>query len=460
MILENKDFEVEVNRVRNAVNDKIDRLREVNLDWAYWDDTYEFVDNKNEEYIRSNIAPSTFYDLKMEYLLIFDDNNNIILNYEYDKSNNSIKLGSWKIANIVKDIKNDTGLIIIDGQAIAISTNEITDTNKIRKPKGLIVFGYKFDQRVINNIESQLELDIEFENDTNVKYVNGINIERKDIHSIATFQIPYFNMDKMMTIKVKMLNNISLLGRKTVRHFILFVSLTLITLVILLYLSLNKVIIKRLNKLSEDTYKVINNQDISKRLNIDGKDEITDLKDDINIMLDKIEVMNNEITRHASYDVLTEVYNRRVGLEILREQMIIAKEKNTSLTIAFIDVNNLKIVNDSNNHQMGDQLLIDVVNILKESIRNTDEICRLGGDEFLLILPKTNYDEAEIIFKRIEKLIMGFNEERIRPYDIEISKGIIEFDKKMSIDEFIDLADEYMYIEKKAKKEAATTRDN
>jgi len=158
-------------------------------------------------------------------------------------------------------------------------------------------------------------------------------------------------------------------------------------------------------------------------------------------------------------DYLEELYRLSITNNEIRIKDI-AKEKNTSLTIAFIDVNNLKIVNDSNNHQMGDQLLIDVVNILKESIRNTDEICRLGGDEFLLILPKTNYDEAEIIFKRIEKLIMGFNEERIRPYDIEISKGIIEFDKKMSIDEFIDLADEYMYIEKKAKKEAATTRDN
>lgn len=84
-------------------------------------------------------------------------------------------------------------------------------------------------------------------------------------------------------------------------------------------------------------------------------------------------------------DPLTGLANRR-GLEVLGEEVLaIATESNSAVSVAFIDVDGLKIVNDSHGHEMGDELLLAVARGLRETCRNTDVIARWGGDEFIVL---------------------------------------------------------------------------
>ncbi len=159
--------------------------------------------------------------------------------------------------------------------------------------------------------------------------------------------------------------------------------------------------------------------------------------------------LEEKIINFATIDSLTNTYNRRMCFEFLEQQMKFATRNKTPLTICFIDVNNLKIINDKLGHKYGDDLIITVSNILKQSKRDSDLLCRLGGDEFLMILPNSNLSNCEFLWERILNNIDDYNKKSSKIYNISLSHGFAEYNKEeITVDEFISLADKEMYKEK------------
>ena len=119
-----------------------------------------------------------------------------------------------------------------------------------------------------------------------------------------------------------------------------------------------------------------------------------------------------------------------------------------------IDINDLKEVNDKYGHRYGDALIIDVVQSIYSNIRENDYVVRLGGDEFLIVFNGISSDVAEKIWQRIVQHFNHINVDGSRPYIINVSHGVVEFDHNSSttIDEVINEADNKMYNEKKMMK--------
>ena len=143
------------------------------------------------------------------------------------------------------------------------------------------------------------------------------------------------------------------------------------------------------------------------------------------------------------HDQLTGLYNRHFFEKRLNE---IDKEENLPLTMAMVDVNGLKLTNDAFGHEAGDLLLKSVANVLIKECRFNDIISRVGGDEFVIIFPKTNRLDAEIIIKRIYNAVSKENLENVV---VSVSVGI---DTKSSINQNIKevyaKAEDYMYRNK------------
>lgn len=163
----------------------------------------------------------------------------------------------------------------------------------------------------------------------------------------------------------------------------------------------------------------------------------------------------DELERLASIDMMTGVLNRRAGLQLLEKTLHLAKRHNYKVSICYIDVNNLKPVNDTYGHKEGDEMIRTVCSILKDSMRISDTICRMGGDEFLVILPKCPLPKALGQWKRFERILKDRNEEKSRPYSLSVSQGFAEYDPVETvpaIHEFVTIADGEMYRRKKEMK--------
>lgn len=118
------------------------------------------------------------------------------------------------------------------------------------------------------------------------------------------------------------------------------------------------------------------------------------------------------------HDVLTKIYNRRYYEEKLKS--LNTRDKHP-LSLILCDVNGLKLINDTFGHQKGDELLIKTAEILKDNIRETDFVSRIGGDEFVVILPNTNNNEAIDILNNIELVI---NKTMIENINISVAFGL------------------------------------
>ena len=163
--------------------------------------------------------------------------------------------------------------------------------------------------------------------------------------------------------------------------------------------------------------------------------------------------LEEELKKLARFDNLTGSCNRGYGLALLDRQLKLAKRNKTKILLAYLDVDNFKDINDSFGHEEGDKVLKEVVKLFKSTLREIDIICRMGGDEFLLILPDSSLRDIPLIKERLNKNLERLNQILDKPYKIKFSIGFSCYDpdNPQSIDELIKIADKKMYKEKNSK---------
>lgn len=177
---------------------------------------------------------------------------------------------------------------------------------------------------------------------------------------------------------------------------------------------------------------------------------INQLKDYANrlyILNNELKEKKIEIERLAYYDKLTNVANRTLFYSLAENLLANAKRNNTILGLMFIDVDRFKSINDTYGHKVGDQVLIDVANLLSGCTRKNDVVARFGGDEFLILLPDLkDYSNYKIIARRITNTKSKIIIENGVEINIALSIGVSFYPQDGStIDELITKADKAMY---------------
>lgn len=169
--------------------------------------------------------------------------------------------------------------------------------------------------------------------------------------------------------------------------------------------------------------------------------------------------MEAELRYYATTDEMTGVVNRRTGLLMLEQQMALAKREGKPLCICFADLNNLKQINDQWGHDRGDAVIQALCRILKEQVRASDVICRLGGDEFLVILPGCTLPRAGQFWERVRSAICDYNRQAARGEQLSVSRGFAACTpgRPVSLDVLIRRADNAMYRDKERVKARGLT---
>ncbi|MDO9047070.1 MAG: diguanylate cyclase [Methylobacter sp.] len=163
---------------------------------------------------------------------------------------------------------------------------------------------------------------------------------------------------------------------------------------------------------------------------------------------------NRRLKSMANTDVLTGLPNRRYALNRLEQEAATALRSNQPLSVLMMDLDHFKSVNDTLGHDVGDQVLVHVANLMRETVRTSDIVCRLGGEEFLIITPNTDGATALLLAERIRNSIEQNQPEGIvLRYPVTVSIGVAgSMGAKPSWKELMKRSDDALYLVKQGNR--------
>jgi diguanylate cyclase (GGDEF)-like protein len=158
-------------------------------------------------------------------------------------------------------------------------------------------------------------------------------------------------------------------------------------------------------------------------------------------------------TKLARTDFLTGVGNARAFFDLAEMELSRSRRYRHPLTVAYLDLDNFKAVNDTQGHGEGDKVLMTVANTIRRTLRGSDFPARLGGDEFAILLPETDYAQSQVIAQRLRTQLLDAS--KANNWPVTFSMGVLTCSEPpTSIKVLIDEADALMYKVKQAGKNA------
>jgi len=170
--------------------------------------------------------------------------------------------------------------------------------------------------------------------------------------------------------------------------------------------------------------------------------------------------LQEELRQLATVDELTGLANRRGFFALGEHELLVAARTRAAVALLFVDVDGLKRVNDELGHSMGDQLLKETADVIRETVRTSDLAGRLGGDEFCVLLMGDPQLDPQRALDRMRATTADHNERRGRAFRLSLSIGLssIPAGRSVTLEELIDAADEGMYEDKRGKRDPQPVR--
>jgi len=166
-------------------------------------------------------------------------------------------------------------------------------------------------------------------------------------------------------------------------------------------------------------------------------------------LIKALEKTNKDLDLLASIDPMTKLYNRRYFSKVSTHVFTFSQRYKKNLSLIMFDIDNFKNINDTYGHHVGDEVIISLSNVLMKFTRKSDVIARIGGEEFLILLPETSQEEALILSEKIRIKI-----EQLKPYIdnhieviVTVSLGVstVRIESDSSIEDAISRSDTALY---------------
>ncbi len=167
-------------------------------------------------------------------------------------------------------------------------------------------------------------------------------------------------------------------------------------------------------------------------------------------LIENHQKMSEEIKRLSEEDYLTKLYNRRKIHEVIDNEISRSKRYNSTFAVILLDIDNFKNTNDSFGHNTGDKVLVEISDIIRRTIRESDISSRWGGEEFLVFCPQTTSEGA---FSLAEKLRINIEQNEFEDVGYKTASfGVARIEHGDSVQSLIHRADEALYSAKNSGK--------
>lgn len=452
--VENQMIARNIDRTTSALDQIIDKLNATVADWAMWDDTYQFVVDKNKSYIDSNMVVSTFQNTGMDMMLFYNEQGRLIYSGGVNADSTKIIQIPKQILSAISKQKKVTeqrrttssiqGLINTQQGIYLISAHAITDSKGDGPVRGTLVGAKHFTSKVESDIKSVVKADTEFYTLSEVAqnkelekiYLETLNTGSNTIDKLQDTLIGYkiiYNIDNKPAalLQLKLPRTVYKIGKETITYSNIIALIYSIGITALLWFMLQHLIVKRIERLNRNITKIGTNDQYFLKLINNVSDEVSSVA---------------ELYRQATHDPLTGLANRHLLVTVFNHCAEHLSAIDHKIVILFIDADNFKRINDTLGHDVGNDVLIETAKRINASLRENDIAARIGGDEFVVMLTNVRTDEiisiADKIFKSISKPISSNGHNVFATFSMGVSTFPDDSDK---IDELIKQADMSMY---------------
>ena len=468
-------------RVAKAIDRGSAQLTGLVRNWGWWDDMYEFAQHPTQGFIDRNLYPAGVAAADVNLIAVIRADGTVAYSAAPDDpaSEKALRpLSNARLQQLVNDptleqlrhaavtVKDPASLIaagpyLLGKNLYLIAAVPILSSAKAGPQHGLLVMGRLLGKTYLNRLESLTGMKLSVGSLADGSR-HGINATTRYAESFpsAHFMTGYLRIDDingrpvavLMAQTERWINRQNLAGK---RYLLASLIIFLVIGVLVVVWQVDRLVLHRLDGYDRLVNTIRRTNDLRDyRLNTGKLDELGRLGLAINEMLDALAETQRRLLHDARHDALTGLPNRRLFMDSLEQTVTQSQRRNTRLGIMAIDLDGFKEVNDNFGHIVGDQLLREVSQRLLHSVRQSDMVGRLGGDEFLVMLYDVEGLDStiDIVRKIINYLAQPYH---IGNRDIQISASIgvaIYPDHATHVDELLKRADKLMYRAKHAGK--------
>ncbi|WP_292379604.1 CHASE4 domain-containing protein [Methanosarcina sp. UBA289] len=314
--LEQTDTLKNVERVQNAISTQQGYLNYINQDWACWDDTYRFIEDRNQNYTKVNLRNQTLAGIQVNVMLFVDKSGSVVYVKSIDNTSKEVPVPE-DLLRLVEDgtlltkSENETisGFVLLEENPMFISCHSILTTEYQGPMRGTLIFGKYFDNTLLTSLEdatcyslSMYRTDEELRADSQSRFKNFSDFPDKPViepyskEKIAGyFKLEDISGNPALIIRADFPRKLYSNSKKTLENMYLFLLLTALMTGVGVKFAFDRLFISRLIGIDNFVTKVRSEKDLSKRLSLKDNDELFRLSREINGMLNEIELAEQEL---------------------------------------------------------------------------------------------------------------------------------------------------------------------
>ncbi|GLI33694.1 response regulator [Desulforhabdus amnigena] len=328
-ILERRYSEQNVQRVQEQISESVATLNSKTGDWANWDDSYDFMESEDPEFIKTNMPDKSFVELKVNLIAFVHPSGRMVFGKAFDLEEEkevpfpgSLTEHFFSGGLLLQhtDAKSShNGLLLLPEGPLLISSRPILDSAGKGPIRGTLMMGRYLDGAELKRIAQRTHLELQIDDSRMVddassiwqrllREDNGILVVTSGVDDIAGYMLLKDIYQKpALTVRVGMPRDIYRQGRTSVNYFILFLLAAGLVFCAVVFFALEKTVLLPLRRLSTDVDAIAAKGELSDRVVFSGKDELSRLGGKINDMLESLEKSQSQLrTSEARYRAIVE----------------------------------------------------------------------------------------------------------------------------------------------------------
>lgn len=463
--LERDDTARNVSRAVSAFQADLNNISALNVDWASWDDTYDFMVSRNRAYIASTLNDETLAKQRLNLVVYLDSAGRTVFAkaFQYIAMKESPlppgMAGHLSNGSPLVKPKDEgvSGVVVLKDGLLMTTAHPILTSEGKGPSRGTLIMGRFLDAEEISYLSNTIHMPLSLLPPAK-ELIARAGLDDIEVRTVDSGTVEGFGVVKDIygapagIFRIELPRAIYNQGKAGVTYFILYLMAAALVAAIAIMMVFERKVLSKLKSLGGTVAGIGVTGDLASRVPSVGNDEITDLTREINRMLGSLEKMDSErreaqdklkeandeleervaertadlsdanlalkdeiaertrmenvIKEMAYRDNLTGLPNRSLFMDRLTQVLTRGTRHRTIAGVLFMDLDRFKVINDTLGHTTGDELIRIISVELQKLLRSGDTVARMGGDEFTILLQDLSRPEDVTVV--VEKLLGAF----------------------------------------------------